>query len=821
VTRLAFLFAFALAAGAQVSSIPAAPGGNATTVNGIAYNSSGAATANTTSIQAVLTAGGHVLIDCPPAINTETDTIPAAPYQISVANSGPFFLRDTGVTYAVGGAALSRVASGPTTGQYSSNGYGVYTFASGDVGASVVIASTSTSIVWLNAALNIGSNTHLEVTTACHLEHVAGTYANVIQNNAWLSPWTTEYNNSGAIATGPQAVIWGLSTPAWVASTSYAKGNYVVANGNIYWQNATSCTSAGSGGPSGSAGTSTGPTGTTGAAITDNTCSWYYVTVSTGYPTYGTFATVYYPNSGLAANDWVTINPQPDNGSTNYWSGGQTAHTRGGPCDSAYFGTFQVYGVNDANYITVILKRAPGAAFSGIPMNMKAADHDIEISGGGALDFNEPGNATPVNQLARETIILVSAARVTVDNIAFPQADGYGLVVSGLNTFRFSRLSAKTWTHGDLLKVYGSFDGVIDGVDSYTDSNGEISVQTGEPSAYSTVVMDTQDLINIKISNISGHAAAFSIYATVSNLYMDNVIVDGIATDTLGGGTYSAFRLVGTPSVPSTAGTIIIKNATINTTNNGAYATGPMTVQSLILENVSSNWINGGNTATQDVFAVQTGFVIDNLVVRHFKWNPSNSRYIYNAGTITNLTVEDGYAQPSTASNGVLVYQNSGTISNANFTNLYLNGVANIAASLNGTAANLTNVYALVITAAFTITGGSNNIIRVSGSHFTGMYFGIARYNATATVAFYSGGGNYFDGSSVWWTTPTGTDTILAYGFDIPCDVTKLARVTGEFCSNTNTAPGSGTLTTAGPIMNQGTSTGSWFLMANPTGQVY
>jgi hypothetical protein len=59
------------------------------------------------------------------------------------------------------------------------------------------------------------------------------------------------------------------------------------------------------------------------------------------------------------------------------------------------------------------------------------------------------------------------------------------------------------------------------------------------------------------------------------------------------------------------------------------------------------------------------------------------------------------------------------------------------------------------------------------------------------------------------------------YGYDIQCDVTKMTRTTGEYCQNTNTAPGSGTLTTAGPVMDQGTSSNSWFLMSNPSGQQY
>lgn len=76
--------------------------------------------------------------------------IPTTPFQVTptVPNSGTF-VADMGVFFVATGVQLTRVASSPTTGQYSVNtGTGVYTFASADTGLSVAISFeyTATSV---------------------------------------------------------------------------------------------------------------------------------------------------------------------------------------------------------------------------------------------------------------------------------------------------------------------------------------------------------------------------------------------------------------------------------------------------------------------------------------------------------------------------------------------------------------------------------------------------------------------------------------------------------------------------------------------------
>lgn len=71
----------------------------------------------------------------------ESKTIPASsPYTLTVANSANF-VDDLGVVYSATGIALKKVASAPTTGQYSVSA-GVYTFAAADTNLGVLINYT-------------------------------------------------------------------------------------------------------------------------------------------------------------------------------------------------------------------------------------------------------------------------------------------------------------------------------------------------------------------------------------------------------------------------------------------------------------------------------------------------------------------------------------------------------------------------------------------------------------------------------------------------------------------------------------------------------
>lgn len=73
-------------------------------------------------------------------VESEAQTIPATPYQVTVAEASEFVI-DRGVTFAIGGTALTLVTGTPSTGQYEVNAAtGVYTFAAADTGKGVLIS---------------------------------------------------------------------------------------------------------------------------------------------------------------------------------------------------------------------------------------------------------------------------------------------------------------------------------------------------------------------------------------------------------------------------------------------------------------------------------------------------------------------------------------------------------------------------------------------------------------------------------------------------------------------------------------------------------
>jgi hypothetical protein len=72
-------------------------------------------------------------------VDKEAGTIPATPFQITVAN-GATWTTDLGVMDASTGKVYTRVASGPATGQYSVAAGGVYTFAAADTLLNVLIS---------------------------------------------------------------------------------------------------------------------------------------------------------------------------------------------------------------------------------------------------------------------------------------------------------------------------------------------------------------------------------------------------------------------------------------------------------------------------------------------------------------------------------------------------------------------------------------------------------------------------------------------------------------------------------------------------------
>lgn len=83
--------------------------------------------------------------------------VPSTPFQVTIAPPSGTFFEDLGVTNSATGISLVRVASAPTTGQYSVNeGTGVYTFAAADT-TNVVLISYLYSVVAGGVSLNVAN----------------------------------------------------------------------------------------------------------------------------------------------------------------------------------------------------------------------------------------------------------------------------------------------------------------------------------------------------------------------------------------------------------------------------------------------------------------------------------------------------------------------------------------------------------------------------------------------------------------------------------------------------------------------------------------
>lgn len=75
--------------------------------------------------------------------------------------------------------------------------------------------------------------------------------------------------------------------------------------------------------------------------------------------------------------------------------------------------------------------------------------------------------------------------------------------------------------------------------------------------------------------------------------------------------------------------------------------------------------------------------------------------------------------------------------------------------------------------------------------------------------------GNYYDTTPTPHITRTASQVLRSFSREVRVDVSNLERSTGQAAYNTNAALGS--LAAAGPVICQGTSSGSWHLQADTT----
>ena len=686
----------------------------------------------------------------------------------------------------------------------------------------------SSPTFYTNSAVVIGSNTHLEIGKNCQWTQANGSNNNMLVNLAYTTPWTTLWNGTGTPAGG----LYSLSNlpPTWAASTAYAIGATVLNGGNFYWQaSGSACTS----GTTSLTGTSNG--------ITDGTCSWNWVMAAPGqwsgvnYENRAQYVVVRYPAHGLTIGQFLWVNPQPDSSSSNAWTGTQAAGQRGGLADSAYFGVFPIVAVPDANDVVIKLRRLPATNFTGIPINVKVADQNISVDGGATFNYNAANNVGATTQKDL-TIILAGIYNLQVHDLIGINSYKYFLDTAALNTADIGNvMGGSYWAsyilNGDQIKVYGpAFDVNVhdSGGNGYDDA---LSFQTQEPSTHYDQVISSGDIINVTAKNMRGYGGyAVILYPTHPYLQMRNVLLDNIDINSNSSGM-AAIRIASaigvvndvtiqhsknndsanpllyiTPGAGLTLDTLRFRDNDVEATANGGLlnitmaATSSATINHIIMD--GDRYVAAASTTpTGSYFSINnvTGGVLtigDVLISNgYFTSTATRAGYVFNAGPVTT---------------GL-------TLGRVSIDHSYINSLnfaiwSNVAANYAVTSNILTNNHAIFdSTAASTLQFTGNQI----------NYGNIVQYDSGATGITLYGGSNAVTGAAAWFLYSGATPATTVYGYDIQCNVVNMARVTGSYCFNTNAAPGSGTLTSTGPVMDQGTAAGSWFLQSNPTAQTY
>ncbi|MFM0163807.1 hypothetical protein PQR39_25770 [Paraburkholderia sediminicola] len=684
-------------------------------------------------------------------------------------------------------------------------------------------------VFYTNATAVIGSNTHLSIGANCAWTQAPGSNSNMLVSHAYTTSWTTVWNGTGTIAGGPYSLQMVPATQ-WGGSTAYAAGTTTLSSGVLYFQGSgASCTSG-----------STAPTGT-GSGIADGTCSWTYVTIAPGswsgvnYQNRSYYAVVNVPNHNLTAGQFLWIAPQPDTPtSSNAWTGTQAAGQKGGPADTAYFGVFPIVAVNDSNYVTVKLRRLPAAAFTGIPLNVKAADQNITIDGGATFDYNVANNASAATTQKKNSVIMAGIYNLKLNGLYGTGSNKYFLDTSGLNTADITNVAGSPFwttktTNGDQIKIYGpAFDVNVHDVGG----NGwddVLSFQTEEPSAHYDQVIAPGDIINVTAKNVRGFGGyAVSLYPTHSLFQMRDITLDNIDVNN---------NTASLQPIRIALGTGPMFDLTIQhckNSNNGVpfvYMTpaAGFSLDTLRLrDNDVSSTINAG--FLQIVVGATTNATINHIISDGDRFNassttiPNNAMFsiAYTAGgslTIGDVQISHAYVTSPNFHSGYVFYagtETSGvTIGRVSLDHSYVNNLSAVFQSAVATNFSANSNVILNSQAIFASTAASTY------QFYENQWQGnVVRYDTGSVGATLYSGGNMPASGASWFLYNAAANT-TAYGSDIQCDVTKMNRVSGSFCFNTNAAPGSGTLTTSGPVMSQGTASGSWFLQSNPTGQTY
>lgn len=485
-----------------------------------------------------------------------------------------------------------------------------------------------------------------------------------------------------------------------------------------------------------------------------------------------------------------------------------------GTAQSQYSGVFQITSVIDANSFVVRLRRRPTAVPVGT-FEAKLCDVDVQIEGG-IWDYNSAGNgaATALDTMG---MVFGGVHGLHIRDVEGHNCRKYVICLGGVSNFTVNNIHSPG-TQSDGVKIYGpSFDGVVDTITGYFNDD-VCSVQPQEAAPYAQYdYTGGGDAINVTVRNINAlsEKASLAVLYAATNQFADNILIENIS----GQSSSSAVRLTnGSGFNNCVVGSVKVRNVEWQDNRNGSLITvaGGQSFRLLDIDGILGDPSVAVPGFTSDVIFIgsgTSGHMLRVAGVRAFLGSSAVALTLSSAG-FSELVFEDNSLAGSASGTAINITGAGAGARRINLRNNRLGSLSQgvvVASSAATTShfifeANDANCSSALInpSAACKISLRDNRLVTMGN--------GVVRASGAVAIAVVSQGNTLESGS---WLTITGGSLVSVFGDDFSADVTLLQRTDGSYLINSNAA--AGTLGAQGRVTCQGTASGSWHLLADPT----
>jgi hypothetical protein len=425
-----------------------------------------------------------------------------------------------------------------------------------------------------------------------------------------------------------------------------------------------------------------------------------------------------------------------------------------------YIGVFQIISITDVDNFVVKLKRLPAASPTGTTLAVKAQSNtSIE---GGIWNYNATGGNGSATGYLLHAIRLGGINNLSLSHVTGKDLSKYVLDIGAVTNLRING-GHGNGLNADYLKLRGPmFNAQVVGIET---SGGDdiLSIQNREPAAYESSNWTWGDCIGLKVDGLGGYTATGGIVLYPSVLGM----IDGVVLNNF-------------------VGSMAANSIQIRLDNNGW--TGQANIGSVTINNM----VCYGKTAA---VGLQGDLKVNSLIINNPSVNSTSNlgRFIYVAANniAANIVVNGGYC---TGTEGLLNTAHTTSTVSLTLNSLQV-GTSWTAFAIGGSGTTKLRIRDLVMSANpgnlfFNVVGASSPTLYVDADRIT-------------------------NPSGAQTLTTSGTPTIYTQGPGWKVDLSLVSRLDGVIAYNTNAALG--TLGVAGLVVGNGTSSGSWHLMSDPT----